>query len=961
MCVHLSKLCTMVYQATFCEPSTLPADKMSTRISIDQIFGASINDNSSCSLQDNILAYTASGGVVVCTVAGTKIENQRFFCANSINRPNSKYELGAQQALENDALGFPKLSNPIRIGPDNLHSEDQDCDPPKHTSSTNSLSSSKLKDKIRTITCVALAPNKKLLAVGESGFQPRILIYSLAADSNEYPLACISEHTFGVNSLSFSGDSRYLVSLGVSTDATLNIWKLSKSKSQFNVFLFGSNKCTSIVNNVIWEHNFLFTFGLRHIKLWKPDDRESTFKNLNIVKGKAVLLGNLLNENFTHGYVHKHGYFITDSGIFCKVDLGRDTLILVPLYKFDANSTFHIDAKSDRLWYENGGKLCYKIFSEINDSSFSPHVSKRNLLLGMISLGESVQTNRPKKGVLSIQPSGENALIYISYSQISVFDIASETSAKLIESVYSHACGIKSSNNKVIYWSEFGEIGEVIADKKYKVKHIKSAKLLSGSSIDNKLTAVDVTGDDDLILGDRLGFFQIQNRVGKTLYQGKIHESSINDIGQLTVGNFQFIITVSRDRYVQVLYKKKSEINDKENDQETAEVETDTNPIEWELLRTLELHKASINQVKTFNNRIYVCSADRLISVHEIDVTSQKDPKINCVKVIGLKSTPIQMNIYGNELLVSCNDKQIQIFDLGTFKPTRTFKFTNESGNSLLAEHFVVIPDLDIIVCSCSDKSFRSFTYSSGLPLTTNWGHAGLVVGMELARKNNGRCEILTISNDGCLFLWNLHSEKAPVSEDPVTTTSENLVLSKVQRKIIKSDTNTLPIQKKKAFIRSLINSPAASIQSRTSLPISRSVSMSRNQLSRSVLVSSSRNLSDKPLQNHRNSASVSLDKSSVHDTLARSNSLKLSRKQPVAKPVNGMIDDLILSLQTIRSVHKTRRISPEKMQTIQKELILTQKAFQSSQDTTTKLLENYSEELIKIIQQKMVINETSQ
>lgn len=66
--------------------------------------------------------------------------------------------------------------------------------------------------RVKPLVALDISANGKYLAVGESGYAPRILIYNLEENAKD-PIV-VQAHTHGVQLLSFSANSEYLVSLG---------------------------------------------------------------------------------------------------------------------------------------------------------------------------------------------------------------------------------------------------------------------------------------------------------------------------------------------------------------------------------------------------------------------------------------------------------------------------------------------------------------------------------------------------------------------------------------------------------------------------------------------------------------------------------------------------------------------------------------------------------------------------
>lgn len=1062
-------------------------------LGIDQIFGASICDNSSFAIKDNVIVYTASGGVVVCTVEESQIKNQRFFCANYISKgPNVSgsstnngdylsaynYHSYISSSLKTDRFGYPKLLHPINIssstsssssssnltngastinkglglGSNSVGFEDN-LGLSGHGSinygsgntlggisitgsSTNGHSSTRMRDKIRTITCVAISSNKKLLAVGESGYQPRILIYSLAEDSNDYPLAYISEHTFGLNCLSFSEDCKYLASLGVSSDAYLNIWKISNNSTtgNFNINLVGSNRCTSIVNNMIWQNDLIYTFGLRHIRVWKFERTEEDVfnKTLNVIKGKNALLGNLLNENFVDGFIvdtMNTAFFLSDTGFFCMLDLSQDTFTVEPVKKFSESiSTFYIDVQNDLFWFADDDKnsLKSKKFSNILNSSSKFDLNdqlncqnKRNSLVGILA-GNGAGTGSPtarssKSGVLTIRAANNSlqdpSLIYVSCNEINLYSIQSKKVAKLIEPVFKHICGLKrGTSNSLIFWSEYGEIAEILVEN-FRIKNVDTFNLISDESVENKLTAIELTCENELILGDRLGFLFIKDLTNNSYsYYTKAHESAINDITQITVNNYKFVITVSRDRTMQVFVKKiallEKKINTKENtiEQDTStglynnkSLEEESN---WDLLETLTVHKANIIQTITYGNKFYACSADRTISVHKIEFDQDDFPYVVREKLLSVRTTPVKMEITDCEnkskveLVVSTNDKLVSVYNLKTLELQRNLKLYNELNSSLLLENFVILSDLDLILCTCSDKSIRTFSYSTGKLLTINWGHSGLIIGLQLGKDDGSQPDakntknLISISNDGCLFRWKLGSDKEVSNFGDVTLKLEKLSLksngpildeakllnSKVQRKVVKSKSvsnmrlhksqSTTVLKTRPLNIDRGTKSPDAKKSSISVLSNDSHSSRSTSSLSstRSKVLSSFTSIRGSKSEKRLSplAADSPTQERPTLSLLERSTPKNGNRAGSVRQKTStsSIVDDLVNSLRVFRNLHKSDALTDTEMQLVRHELFLTQKLFGDSEETNTNanLLETYSEELIKLVQKKLQV-----
>ncbi|KAI9034000.1 WD40-repeat-containing domain protein [Phycomyces nitens] len=151
------------------------------------------------------------------------------------------------------------------------------------------------------------------------GHQPRILIWDV---KERVLLHECRGHKFGVFSLAFSPNMRYLVSIGFQHDGYIYVWNWRKGTK------LAGNKITSKVNSLSFakDGTYFVTAGLRHFKYWYLDARGRIPKRGNlssretqVLDGRSGILGSLRESNFvdvacdrlTVGSV----YFLTDNGI----------------------------------------------------------------------------------------------------------------------------------------------------------------------------------------------------------------------------------------------------------------------------------------------------------------------------------------------------------------------------------------------------------------------------------------------------------------------------------------------------------------------------------------------------------------------------------------------------------------------------------------------------------------------
>lgn len=157
----------------------------------------------------------------------------------------------------------------------------------------------------KTASCVALSPSGTLLAVGETGLRPQVLLYSTGLGGSggidgggSRLVAALDAHGFGVKLASFSACGRYLATLGTAHDGFLHVWAVNSATG--TVRLCASNRCISAVNDMKWVEGGgpgspprLVTAGKRHLRVWSltPGSSGDGGDSADLSPGKGVLAG----------------------------------------------------------------------------------------------------------------------------------------------------------------------------------------------------------------------------------------------------------------------------------------------------------------------------------------------------------------------------------------------------------------------------------------------------------------------------------------------------------------------------------------------------------------------------------------------------------------------------------------------------------------------------------------------
>ncbi len=258
------------------------------------------------------------------------------------------------------------------------------------------------RERIKTATSVSLTRDARFLAVGETGYAPRVLIFNLQDNSSDIPLVSISEHTFGVNAVAWSSDARFLASLGSANDGCLYVWRVDSRTGAAK--LFQQNRCNSYVRGMIWMGSNLITFGVRHMKVWRVDDSPSTSpikqkfggdgslsnsQHQKTLPGRNILLGSLLEATFSCATDIGDGRALicSETGDVCLLDDTNKQMKLTRLRELG----FVISCISvrDRKVYVGGkaGQFAALVLDDLLEGRRDPTIRTGEASNGLLAMG----------------------------------------------------------------------------------------------------------------------------------------------------------------------------------------------------------------------------------------------------------------------------------------------------------------------------------------------------------------------------------------------------------------------------------------------------------------------------------------------------------------------------------------------------------------------------------------------
>ncbi|KAF4624443.1 hypothetical protein G7Y89_g13729 [Cudoniella acicularis] len=757
-------------------------------LSLKRIIGTTVSSPTAFdSLSSSrIFAYTAGAAAVVVNVDDTSNHSQRFFRARPTAIPlnissTASHAPSTPTNTANDGRNRAVATlrdSAVPYSPSTPHTSLDWGDSPSSKTWTS-------RERIKAATCLSISRDGRFLAVGETGYSPRVLVFSLQDDSSDTPLAILNEHTYGVRAVSFSSDQKYLASLGSPNDGFLYVWSINQRSGAAK--LHSSNKCTSFVKQMLWLGNSIVTIGTRHIKIWRVEAARNASPmklryaldgtpqpvapqpTLKTLAGRNVLLGPLVEATFTTlAAISDHKAIVcSEKGDVCLLD-DSEGQKLIKL----SNTGFPItcvaidtQARRVRIGGRNG-----RVKSMNLDDLLSPSTPPES----PVPIDESTA---PDPGHLCAMGYAARSLVSINSKHLIEIsaadsDLADPTLQNTPFPAHGDAVlGVRllphdndmdaafltwSANGTVVFWDLNGRSKGTLA--------VEVEQILSGEDEANQcLIARASKGAKFLVTGDKYGVLRIMNTTTKTcVFETRAHLSDIHDIALLESDDTTLIASCGRDRTVQ-LYRLLCD--------------------QWVLVQTLDDHSASVCGVLFAENgeKLISCSTDRTVHIRQLvkkDVGGQDIMGAVPVRIITLKASPVSMatsvdDQMGN-LVVSLLDRTVGTYEISSGRLISSFRVTdNEGADSVVLDALVMgapsaIPGRPTILAGISgtDKSVRVYDTSTGTFLDREWGHTASVTDVALLETpNSDQKTLISTGSDGTIMIWDLSPKPAEIQD----------------------------------------------------------------------------------------------------------------------------------------------------------------------------------------------------
>jgi WD40 repeat protein len=765
-------------------------------LQLQKVIGTTTNSPSglSCCPAINSYAYCAGAVAVLAKVDAENAPSHRYYKARptapSLNPPTSHYENSpASTPSKRRTSTFPLRKGQDEYSGSSFGREWLD-ESGGHTWSA--------RERIKAASCVSLSRDGRWLAVGETGYNPRVLLFSTAEDSSsEIPTSIVCDHTYGVRCIAFSPDMKYLATLGNFNDGFLFIWSLNQKTGQLT--LHSANKCTTTVSDMTWCGNNLVTVGTRHVKLWHLTDslkrspiRQPRFRRSETLpsspgptplSGRNCLLGSMVDSTFTSVLPVDATIVIlgTETGHLCLIDTSQTVLELKVLKKFDISITsIAYLAKTQQLLLGTSLGLLTEDLNALRKKESSTQT--KNLLSGSQQKQSRISAVRRSLGFLSptsrhvtaVGTMQEHTVTLDSEGSLQIQQNQSEDGQNqpIFAAHNSIIQGVQSLPSRVglgdfFTWSKNAEIkfwdvkGNLLNRESLDLGQTES----DGENFENELNRMQFAEQlNGFVAGDRFGMLKlIKNPQWRVVHTIRAHSAEVTGIA---IHHSDLLVaTCSRDRMVQLF-----QIN---NDN-------------FELLQTMDDHVGAVNQVLFTSNgeKLLSCSTDRSLIIRDRISRDQDGVQTSVylsTKVLTLKASPLSMTpSTENCLLVSTMDRRITKIDHTAGTLLDSFKVGDSENDDTVSLNTIICNQAPegvegfqrVVTGYCSmDKSIRVYSEKNVSLLGRESGHTEGVSDIALLDQPNDegssrQSTIVSTGLDGTIMIWTFSKATSLSTQD---------------------------------------------------------------------------------------------------------------------------------------------------------------------------------------------------
>ncbi len=676
------------------------------------------------------------------------------------------------------------------------------------------------RERVKAVSCVDLSPNGRFLAVGETGYSPRVNIFStLAGAPTDVPLTILTEHSFGVRCVAFSPNSRWLATLGDVNDGFLFIWSVNAKTGAARLHF--TNKCTASVLDMAWCGNNLITVGTRYVKVWRVGEPSSGFHARHgrslyedgsaspvpkTLSGRNTLLGSLVHSTFTcvAPISDCEAILCTKTGVLCLLDdrTGNQELKYIKQLSSPTQSAA-VDLEARRIWLANcDGQLVSQSFEKLRSAGANRLLSGSNageetaapLCPSLPAAADSLCASpSPQRSGSQRRKKTKGFIASICLPDIFVSiddcrNIRIESLCRGVGPVDSHQSSVitlpahddavqgvvtlpkETAEADFVTWSPRGTVNFWSLDGS--LRRSENVELeqpeLSSSDHDeyvNELRLIRVSDDAQLIVsGDRLGVLQVVQCRSWASVKARAHSAEITDMALNASEQWLLVATSSRDRTVQLLQHRGEEI---------------------ELLQTFDDHVGTVSAVNFVDNYLVSASSDRTVVVRQ-KLSRTNDDGTSALayvpmRVITLRASPTAIVFPEPDILVvSTMDRQVLTFSIPTGTALDGFKASDAEGEDAVILSSLSIASVEegpgarriLAGFSSTDKSIRLYDFERGSLLARELGHTEGISGFALVDQTEdpikrNKKTLVSTGLDGLIIVWDAWTAPQGLASTP--------------------------------------------------------------------------------------------------------------------------------------------------------------------------------------------------
>ncbi|CAL5869842.1 uncharacterized protein PFLUO_LOCUS4073 [Penicillium psychrofluorescens] len=765
-------------------------------LSLQTVIGTSTTTPNGFSSHDQSRSFALCAGsaAVLAELDDDGNISQRFFrarpSATSVNPITSFYNPSTPPATpDSKSRSLAHIRSNPHLNPHNASPSNEVPD----YSSPRTWSS---RERVKAVTSVSISPNGRFLAVGETGYNPRVLLFSTARDAlPDVPLSILMEHTFGVRSLAFSPDSQYLATLGNPNDGFLFIWTINLKNGSAK--LHSANKCTSFVRDMCWVGQSLVTTGVRHVKVWRlPAARPVSPTKLRLnsdgvgpspnpapkaLSGRNCLLGALGDNTFSSvsSISDQEAVLVTESGAVCLLDdrEGSQKLSMVKQVGFGITS-LAVDFDQECIWLGGRARCTQRLsFDDFRSSTASTPASPVRLHRAMSDGGNKGPAitcmGSLSSHLVTVEATRE---VHIYPMEALIEDGEQEPGETSMLAHRDPIFGIRTLklpnefSAKFFTWSRSGSVnfwdaqGKCLASKTIQLEQLSAYE----DDVSNELKVLRAAENAEwFVSGDKFGVLRIfSSKNWSCTNEARAHGAEITDIALQPTDGACLVASSGRDRMVQLFRKTEST---------------------FRLIQTMDDHVGAVGQIHFVNDgeKLLSSSSDRTVLIR--DRATREEDGITSVaylitKVITLKASPVSMTICpddSNLLYLSTVDRFISKFDIPSGRQLHSFRAADsEAGDAVVMSSLTVASGIPghspkiLIGMSSTDKSIRVYDLERDHLLAGEFGHTEGVSDVVLLEDYETSSEkplvkrtLISAGMDGILMMWNLSVQPQPVPE----------------------------------------------------------------------------------------------------------------------------------------------------------------------------------------------------